>query len=49
MGMAELHCTNCGNPASDTYNLLLRCRSHAEVPLCDPCHEAIQAEIQAGA
>ncbi|QLD90042.1 hypothetical protein HWV07_13770 [Natronomonas salina] len=43
--MSDERCTNCGEPAADTYELLIRSRNHAAVPLCDRCHEAIEAEI----
>ena len=43
--MTDERCTNCGEPAADTYELLIRSRNHDRVPLCDPCHEAIEAEI----
>lgn len=40
-------CLNCGGTADDTYELLLRSTSHRDVPLCDDCHDAISAEIEA--
>jgi NAD-dependent SIR2 family protein deacetylase len=43
--MTEHRCTNCGSTAADTYELLIRSRSHEEVPLCEACHEAIRAEL----
>jgi len=43
--MTHHTCTNCGEPAADTFELLVRNRNHDEVPLCDACHEAIQAEL----
>jgi predicted CXXCH cytochrome family protein len=44
--MSDGRCTNCGEPATDTYDLLVRSRNHEEVPLCAACHEAIRAELE---
>lgn len=43
--MGELYCINCGNPAEETYELLIRSNNHQDVPLCDPCFEAIQDHL----
>lgn len=45
--MTDDRCTNCGTTADGTYELLIRSRSHDEVPLCDACHEAIEDELTA--
>lgn len=41
-------CMNCGAPAANTYELLLRNNNHSEVPLCEECYDAIQREISIG-
>lgn len=43
--MTTESCINCGDPATNTYELLVRSTNHREVPLCEECHEAIQREI----
>lgn len=43
--MEEHRCLNCGTPAADTYELLVRNTEHDEVPLCESCHDAIEAEL----
>lgn len=43
--MDEHRCTNCGDAADGTYELLIRSRNHEEVPLCEACHGAIRAEL----
>lgn len=43
--MGEHRCKNCGDAADDTYELLIRSRSHDEVPLCEACYGAIREEL----
>lgn len=45
--MDGYRCINCGDPAADTYELMVRNNNHDEVPLCDECHDAIDRELSA--
>lgn len=43
--MSTEACLNCGDPAGDTYDLIVRSEGHSEVPLCVQCHDALGQEF----
>jgi predicted CXXCH cytochrome family protein len=43
--MSESNCLNCGDPETETYDLLVRGNHHDGVALCAACHDAIQREM----
>lgn len=45
--MVDRPCLNCGEPATERCDLLVRGNEHEDVALCEACHDAIQAEIAA--
>lgn len=42
--MSGEECLNCGDPADDIYEVLVR-KTEREVALCDECHEAIAEKL----